>query len=140
MSGTIRKVQIAAGAIALVFALVLGLDGHLGIQSASALTIGTVNGGWTPENFASSCEAAGGQLIEVNYGGKNYSKCEFPSGNVNTCDWVKKICTFGIVSGPFNARIETVNGTLTTSGAGGSEPTPASANHTSSGAILTRDK
>ncbi len=114
MSGRIGKLQIIVGTLALVFAFVLGSGGNIGINSASALTIGTVNGGWTPGNFASSCEAAGGQLIEVKGNGKNYSKCEFPSGDVNTCDWVKKICTFGIMAGPFKTGNFQINGTLST--------------------------
>lgn len=111
MSGALREIQITAGTLSFVSALLLGAGGNVGILGALALTIGTVSGGWTPGNFASSCEAAGGQLIEVNNGGKNFSKCEFPSGDVNKCDWVKKICTFGIVTGRFQNGAYTVTPT-----------------------------
>jgi hypothetical protein len=135
MSGTVRKIQIVIGTIALVFAFCFGAGGHLGIQSASAVTIGTDNGGWTPENFASSCKASGGRVVEIDSPGIKYSKCYFPGGGVNKCDWITKICTFGIVSGPFKDRVASVSsGTLTTTGSSGSGTTTGT-NRTASGTL-----
>src|SRR4051812_28781625 len=74
MGGTSRKIRIAVGAIALVLALLAGTGGHLGIRGASALAISTGSGGWTPANFASSCKAAGGRVIEIDEGDIKYSK------------------------------------------------------------------
>ena len=140
MRETMRKIQIAAGTIALLFALVLGAGGNLGIQSASALTIGTDNGGWNPDNFASSCKAAGGHLVEIDSPGIKYSKCVFPDGSVNKCDWIKKICTFGILAGPFKDRLSNVNGTLTTTGTS-SGATTTGTNRTTNGTLIaTKDR
>ena len=136
MSGTTRKIQIVAGTLALLFALVLGAGGNLGVQSASALTIGTDNGGWAPENFESSCKAAGGRHVPIDQGDIKYSKCYFPDGSVNKCDWIKKTCTFGLVSGPFKDRLSNVNvsGTLTATGTSGGGT--MTANKTTAGTLL----
>lgn len=98
-SGRIRKIQFLAGALAIVFALVLGTGSNLSIQRTSAAPLTTSTSGWNPENFESSCKAAGGRHIPIDQGDIKYSKCVFPDGSVNKCDWIKKICTFGIVSG-----------------------------------------
>jgi hypothetical protein len=136
MTGMLRTIKTVIAATALVAAFTL----VMGINSASALTIGTENGGWTPDNFRTSCKAAGGRVIEIDQGDIKYSKCVFPDGSVNKCDWIKKICTFGIVAGPFSGGIvdsSKVSGTLTTSGtSGGSTSTGTS--QTSAGTVKSR--
>ena len=113
MTGMLRTIKLTIAAAALVVAVTL----VMGINSASALTIGTDNGGWTPENFRTSCEASGGRHVPIDQGDIKYSKCYFPDGSVNKCDWIKKICTFGITSGAFKVRTDAVvNGALTSSG------------------------
>ncbi len=97
MSGRMRKIQIVVGTVAMVFAFFFGAGGHIGMQSASAEPITVPSDGWTPGNFASSCRAAGGRVIEIDSPGIKYSKCVFPDGGVNKCDWIKKTCTFGFV-------------------------------------------
>lgn len=125
MNGMIRKLTTAIGIGALMMAIMLSVGGHIGIQSASAQTISTSTDGWTRENFASSCKAAGGHLIEIDSPGIKYSKCVFPSGT-NKCDWIKKICTFGLEAQPTGGRFDAniVNGgvldaSATDSGSGG---------------------
>ena len=137
MNGTARKLQLAIGSMAIIIALTLAM----GVHGASALTIGTDNGGWTPDNFRSSCKAAGGRTIEIDEGDIKYSKCVFPDGSVNKCDWIKKICTFGIVAGPFKNGVvnaNAVNGTLTTTTTSGTGTAGTSGTtRTTSGALFT---
>lgn len=123
MNGTIRKIQLAVGTVALVATFLVGLGGHAGILDASAQTISTTTDGWTRENFASSCKAAGGRVVEIDQGDIKYSKCYFSDGSVNKCDWIKKICTFGFEVGPAGGRVGSTSGTLTTAGTGSGGPT-----------------
>src|SRR5262245_7088250 len=79
-------------------------------RPAGAAPLTTSSDGWTKENFASSCRAAGGKAYEIDQGDINYSYCKFPDGSRNRCDWIKKTCTFGeIVAQP---RGRTVGGSL----------------------------
>lgn len=106
MNGIARKVATAIMTAALLFAFLLSVGGQLGIQDAAASPISTTSDGWTRENFASSCKAAGGHLVEIDSPGIKYSKCVFPGGGVNKCDWIKKTCTFGMISTPNGGRFD----------------------------------
>jgi hypothetical protein len=131
-----RSIRFAVGMFALTLALLVGGGGHLGIQGVGAtISEGTDAGGWTPGNFASSCIAAGGHLIEIDSPGIKYSKCVFPGGT-NKCDWIKKICTFGIVADQRILHANSVNGTLTTTGPGASATTT---NRAPNGTVVERD-
>jgi hypothetical protein len=142
MNGTMRKIQIAVAAVAVVVALALSLGGGFGIQRAGAQQISTTTDGWTRENFASSCKAAGGRVVEIDSPGIKYSKCYFPDGSVNKCDWIKKICTFGLVAGT-GTRFDLAVTTAGTLQLEPSNPTPTTTSHGSStratsGAVLQR--
>lgn len=65
-------------------------------QPVAAEPITVPAGDMTPENFASSCGQAGGQLIEIHgeNGGIGESSCTFSDGSENVCNWAADTCTF----------------------------------------------
>jgi hypothetical protein len=114
----------AVGAVVgvLLFAALLGAVGP-----ASAAPLTTSSSGWTPANFDSSCKAAGGKSREIKQTNPesgqvdvHYSYCDFGSGGRNKCDWIKKTCTFGIVSQPQRLQVTSkgTTGTLQLSAEG----------------------
>jgi hypothetical protein len=99
--------------------------GALASAHGARAAISEPQGTWTQANFASSCKAAGGRLIEIDEGDIKYSKCVFSDGSVNKCDWIKKVCTFGIVVAAPNTVRGGVTGNVAT--ASFSTPTPSAA-------------
>lgn len=80
--------------------------------------------GMTKDSFNKTCKQAGGKAYEIDQGDINYSYCKFPDGGRNSCDWIKKTCTWGgIVAQPgtrtnVGGRLTTVATTGGSSGSG----------------------
>jgi hypothetical protein len=105
----------------LLFAALLGTAG-----TASAAPLTESSSGWTPQNFDSSCKAAGGKSREIKQTNPesgqvdvHYSYCDFGNGGRNQCDWIKKTCTYGIVAQPKRLHVAVGDAKLTTGGAAG---------------------
>src|SRR6478735_7594906 len=107
------KLRIALGTFALFFALALLPGGGFGIHHAGAV-VSESTSGWNRDNFASTCRWAGGRVVEIDSPGLSYSKCVFPDGSYNKCNWTTGVCTFGntIQASPNNRFGNLGTGTL----------------------------
>ena len=125
MNGTARTLKLTFGSfaiiIALTFAIVPMTQSGFRTQRAAAAPTQT-NDFASKAPFKSFCTTLGGTFSE----GRFYSECVLPDGHVYLCDETGANCTFyvkkPVLLGPINTG--GVNGTLTTTGTGGAQPTP----------------
>jgi putative hemolysin len=125
MSGTARTLKLTFGSFAIIIALTLAIvpmpPSGLRTQRAAAAPVETNDFG-SKALFKEFCKTLGGTFSE----GKYSTECALPDGNIYSCDETAKNCTFFAKKPPIHGRINTgrVNGTLTTTGTGGAQPTP----------------
>lgn len=105
--GAVRRMALLGLMLA---AFAVAMLGSMGSVGAEPITV--PSDGWTPGNFASSCRAAGGRVVEIDSPGIKYSKCYFPDGSVNKCDWIKKTCTFGFLVRDTGVSVDVSAGTV----------------------------